>query len=445
MTVHHIGDIFDFNELSLGQPILTSNGTYFTKIQHHNTPLCIESPVCSTKNGFIKNAKKMICDLMFDNSTIKFINWLEKLEEKCYDLIEQQSSMWFDDKLERDDIESAFTSPIKIYKSGKYYLLRSNIRLNNVTNLPGINFYNENRELISLEDITKDNQLVCILQLSGIKFTNKSFQLEIEIKQCLVISNEEIFDNFLITYNRNNKKELLTDTTETQSLEKLSNDIINDVSLMNKNIENENQIQTFSKNQHKESINKINEQAEILSENIDKITLDNAATNENDISSSVETDISIKNENNIIDKTTNFEKTENNENNIYIDLKAEPVSDPLSNPIPKEIRNNILKEFDIKDLIEDDNSSNSNDLMEVNLEPTNNNEIISLKKPNEVYYTIYLEARKKAKEAKREALLAYSKAKEIKKNYMLDDTIDDSDENDEMDVISDSSEYDLEV
>ena len=51
---------------------------------------------------------------------------------------------------------------------------------------------------------------------------------------------------------------------------------------------------------------------------------------------------------------------------------------------------------------------------------------IQLKKPNEVYYELYREARNKAKVAKRNALQAYLEAKNIKKTYMVEN-IEDSD------------------
>jgi hypothetical protein len=67
------------------------------------------------------------------------------------------------------------------------------------------------------------------------------------------------------------------------------------------------------------------------------------------------------------------------------------------------------------------------DIKEVDLKVDNNSlETISLKRPNQVYYDIYKEARKKAKEMKHRAVLAYLEAKNIKKTYMLED-IEDSD------------------
>ena len=61
-------------------------------------------------------------------------------------------------------------------------------------------------------------------------------------------------------------------------------------------------------------------------------------------------------------------------------------------------------------------------------------ETITLKKPNQVYYEIYKVARKKAKEAKQHAIVAFLEAKNIKTTYMLED-LDESDDSD-MDSIS---------
>ena len=78
------------------------------------------------------------------------------------------------------------------------------------------------------------------------------------------------------------------------------------------------------------------------------------------------------------------------------------------------------------------------DLTEVDFAADNSLETITLKKPNQVYYELYKEARKKAKECKKEAILAYLKAKNIKQTYMLEDDSDSDSDG------SDYSESDLE-
>ena len=69
----------------------------------------------------------------------------------------------------------------------------------------------------------------------------------------------------------------------------------------------------------------------------------------------------------------------------------------------------------------------------------NNLETMLLKKPNQVYFELYKEARNKAKTAKKNALLAYLEAKNIKKTYMLENLNDsDSDIDNEIDDVSES-------
>ena len=67
---------------------------------------------------------------------------------------------------------------------------------------------------------------------------------------------------------------------------------------------------------------------------------------------------------------------------------------------------------------------NPPEIQEVNIIPSalsDNDAPISLKQPNEVYYEIYREARKKATIAKNLAIKAYLEAKRIKNTYLLED------------------------
>ena len=68
-----------------------------------------------------------------------------------------------------------------------------------------------------------------------------------------------------------------------------------------------------------------------------------------------------------------------------------------------------------------------------------NNQSMTLKKPNQVYFELYKEARLKAKQAKKNAILAYLEAKNIKKTYLIENMDDSDSEFDaEIDEISES-------
>lgn len=112
-------------------------------------------------------------------------------------MIFEKKNTWFQNTLEESDIESAFNSIIRVYRSGKYYLVRTNIK-NNHLNIPSVKIYNENEVELKIEDITSEKNIISILEIQGIKFTSRNFQIEIELKQVMALDNEPIFDNCLI-------------------------------------------------------------------------------------------------------------------------------------------------------------------------------------------------------------------------------------------------------
>ena len=190
---------YDFSNLYLGPPSTIAGGAYFTRIMYNNNKqLYIQTPKSLTKQGFVKSGKKIYVDLMFDNNDTVFINWIENLEAKCQELIFSKGDNWFQTKLDKDDIESAFTSPFKIYKSGKFYLLRVNVK-------PNVKIFNDDTQIINLDDITSDKTLISIIEIQGIKFSSRNFQIEIELKQSMVVSPDPFLDACFIK--KPNKKQ----------------------------------------------------------------------------------------------------------------------------------------------------------------------------------------------------------------------------------------------
>jgi hypothetical protein len=373
-------DNFDFTKLSLGHPNGIQGGAYFTKILYNNNPLYIQTTKSLTRQGFVKTGKKYYCDLMFDNNSEMLIRWFENLEEICQKLIFDKSETWFQNSLDKNDVETAFNSVLRIYKSGKFYLLRTNVK-NSQNNEPSIKIYNENEHPLTINEINSDTNLISILEIQGIKFTSRNFQIEIELKQAMVLDDQPIFDNCLIKSSKNG-------ILDSKTLEGNFSDKIGAIS----NIEE-----------------KMNDSytSEILNEN------NNETVNENN--------------NEICDEI-------GHENGHEHDVKNEV------NEVNKEDTHILL---DYEDL--NDEELNNEDLKEVelNIDLENNLETLALKKPNQVYYELYKEARVKAKLAKKAAIVAYLEAKNIKKTYMLENIDNDSDIDQEIDEISESELEDL--
>ena len=355
---------YDFTKIYFGPPSTLAGGAYFSRIMYGtNKPLFIQTPKSLTKQGFIKSGKKVYTDLMFDNNDTVFINWIENLESKCQELVYSKRESWFESKLEKDDIESAFTSPFKIFKSGKYYLLRVNVK-------PNIKIYDEMNKIIQSESITNDKPILSILEIQGLKFTSRNFQIEIELKQSMVVSPDPFLDECFIKTPKKIKDENIKEQLLNDQLPKDLNNII------------KQSVQDL-KGKELESIN-------------NKLDSDES-----------------------IDLEVVFDEPE--------PLEKQSLPNKKSNKINKISQNNIdLEEANI--VLDVEELEDPSILKEVDLSSTLDNtlETLQLKKPNQVYYEIYQKAKEKAKDAKKNAILAYIEMKNIKKTYMLDD-IDESD------------------
>jgi hypothetical protein len=381
---------YDFSKLYLGPPSTLAGGAYFTRLMYNtNKLLLIQTPKSLTKQGFIKSGKKMYTDLMFDNNDTVFINWIENLETKCQELIYTKGQNWFETKLERDDIESAFTSPFKIFKSGKYYLLRANVKQN-------IKIYDETDQIINSETITPDKTIISILEIQGIKFTSRNFQIEFELKQSMVVSPDPFLDECFI------KK-----PTRKQPTKELESPVEDSEIDLDEFIDKS--AKDLAKNIHLQPLESLNK-PDNISHKSDPIDLDISFENSDEVTSKDE----------LTNKDEDNKLQELEEVNIVLDVEEfEPEIVPEI--VPEVIEDpNVLKEVDLFSTLE------------------NNLETITLKKPNQVYHEIYMKARDKAKEAKKTAILAYLEMKNIKKTYMLDD-IDESDS--EFEEFENASEF----
>ena len=409
---------FQFSKLSLTLPSGIQGGAYFTKIQFNNKPLYIQTTKSQTRQGIVKTGKKYYCDLMFDKNSEELIQWFENLEECCQKLIFSKSESWFQTSLEISDIETAFNSPIRVYKSGKNYLLRVNIKTNTKSGEPTLKIYDENEISLGISDIHPETNIISILEIQGIKFTNRNFQIEIELKQMMVL-NEPIFDNCLIKKDKKMETPSLVEKSITTTTTK--------------------PIETVDKNSNLESNTKLESILQSESEN------KNVSSNQTDNDVNVNVNVNDLNELESFDpisliiETDALGKEKEKENSNYVNEKNKKNVHLVDDEKMINETNDItlLNENEINKT-----NNDSNELKEFNISVETNLDPITLKKPNEVYYELYKQARKKAKEAKKSAIIAYLEAKNIKKTYMLENLDDSDDEFD--DDMEDLTENDIE-
>jgi hypothetical protein len=163
----------------------------------NRNPLYIQTPKCSTKMGVVKSGKKIHMDLVFTNENEEFIQWIETLETTTRKLIYANRAKWFDMELDEDDIESYFTPTVKLFKSGKQYLVRVNIN-QRVNGTPAVKIYDETEVDVAPETLDDKSMMITIIEVQGVRCSAKSFQIELVLKQVMVLKPVEIFDKCII-------------------------------------------------------------------------------------------------------------------------------------------------------------------------------------------------------------------------------------------------------
>tara|TARA_Y100000748_G_scaffold256376_2_gene222769 strand:+ start:115 stop:1320 length:1206 start_codon:yes stop_codon:yes gene_type:complete len=391
--IYTLDDKFEFDDIELEHPNSLQGGSYFTRMNMHSSPLYIQTNPCSTKSGIVKTAKKSYCDLMFSSHDDKAIQWFENLERRCIDAIFQKKDLWFHNEMELDDIETSFTSPIRLYKSGRNYLIRCNIA-NTSLSSGTFKCYDEHTNPISLDKLDNTEvKIIPLLEVQGIRFTSKNFTLELALKQVMVIEAPDFMNECFIQ--PGNIKSIRQKTPEPEIDE-------------SKHLELEEDELQGGKPQGVES-----PEAKLQEAELQEAELQEAELKEDKSSGAV---------------TLDHQENETPETDHQEVDSLEASLEHKDNDESKQLG---INESPIQEKIQDTSEQVSSPTLldEVTLDYNNlGNEPVKLKSPEEVYYDLWYEARTRAKLAREEAIKAYLEAKNIKNTYMLDNLSDSEDE-----------------
>jgi len=385
MEIIKCNTAFDFKRLTLANPEPLQSSTYFTKISlENNKPFCIQLPKCQTKQGLLDIKGTKYCDLMYERSlNEELITWLEQLEYACQDKLCEKKELWFQTELSRDDIESMMAPLMRLYQSGKYILIRTSLITQKINDLDKSIAYNEQEVTIDLDKLEASDSLVPLLIIHGIKFSARSFELDIRLAQMLIF-DKPTESPCLIKYVG---KPSSLDITQKPVVTK-------DMPLFKKHTDKEKLVLTT------EPIVKKPAEAKLAEAKPTEAKLAEAKPTEAKLAEAKPTEAKL--------------------------AEAKLAEAKLEKYILKNDTKSTVKPLEVITI-------NTPALEEVSLEYEDITDSISLKKPNEVYYEIYKVAREKAKQLRKVAMEAYLEAKEIKTKYMLsdfDDSDEDSDEDD---------------
>ena len=222
--------MFDTNlEFPLAKILLTNpvamqgGGAYFAKLTIEGKPIRLQLPKTTTKAGIISTKRECYTDLMYKREDEQsLIQWVDAIESKFKDLVNEKKSLWFSNELSDSDIDGMLIPITRTYKGDTMIVMRVAIDTTKRHNSTTCQIYDDNENKIDDNDfITTEHIIIPLIVVEGIKFTSKSIEIVVKMVQMMVFAPVE--NECMINY----KKEQTTH--EGQKIHSyVKNDIVND-------------------------------------------------------------------------------------------------------------------------------------------------------------------------------------------------------------------------
>lgn len=259
----------EFEELQIHTPKAIQGGNaYVANLSLYDNPLVFQTPKCESKSGIHKTNKQVYTDILFTDHNYNFLNWIQKLEKRIQELIYEKRLTWFgnndddDEETSMDDIEHNWIPSIKSYK--KKYLMRCYFPKNIKNYTRAVSVYDDDENELTLDSLVGGANMITILEVSGLKFTSTYFNLELNVRQIMIIKEKQLFNKCLIKLNKKKsnieeeeEKENYESEYESESdaeSEKNTSDILNDEINVNDKNETINVVKKVEINENKENL-----------------------------------------------------------------------------------------------------------------------------------------------------------------------------------------------
>jgi hypothetical protein len=426
MEIYDPNTTFEYDKVTLANPQPIQGGSYITKITMDNDkPLYVQFPKCCTKQAVVTTKRGKYCDLMYERERHEeLIHWIENLESIFQDRLDAKKSLWFTADLTRDDIGHLMSPIARLFKSGKYLLIRTHIHTDKHTGLDKCMAYDEEQVNVDISSVEPEREIIPLVLIDGIRYSSRSFEINIKLTQFMAIDKTvEVLNTCMIKRRKPDSTQLapLPSTTDIDRLEPAP------APGVSKPADDNRETETSTPDDDTvviddESIDTLHgidgDGHTVMPEHLEKPD----AGTESDAIYEIEVDT----------PPTPFDEEQNTINDLGSGSEVPSIKDNLADNVNPP---SPLEDKSLGSLNEPVAERGITSLEEIILEPNDLSDSITLKKPNEVYYEIYRTARQKAKHMRQVAVEAYLEAKKIKSQYMLSD-IDDSE--DDMDFPQDA-------
>ena len=200
--MYEANDTFPFSKISLTNPTaMQGGGAYFAKMTLDGKSIRTQLPEALTKSGIVSTKRECYTDLMYIRETEpNLMGWIDNIEKRCKELVNEKKSLWFSNELTTSDIDGMLTPISRTYKGETMTLIRISIDTSKRSGATNCQVYDDNANKIDdIEFITTEHRVIPLIVIEGIKFTNKSIDIELKMVQMMVIT-PPVIDECLINY-----------------------------------------------------------------------------------------------------------------------------------------------------------------------------------------------------------------------------------------------------
>lgn len=179
----------DVSNLEYHEPMNGKMGGQYVKITYNGSKVIFQTPKCYLPFGINKYegayGNTYSIDLSLSSKTQNmeiFEKFIEELDEQNIKSACKNSNSWLSKPLDIDDIKQIYKKQLR--KSDQYpSLMRVKIPTNSVG--PLVTVFDIDKNIIPLENIQKQSDVTCVLELTGLYFRAKEFGVSWKVIQIM--------------------------------------------------------------------------------------------------------------------------------------------------------------------------------------------------------------------------------------------------------------------
>ena len=243
--IYKYNDI-DLSEIKFSVPEKQGN-VYYSNITYMDNPFFLQT----SKMGILTdtnnlNDKTPSIEFKILDNNLELYDLLMRIDELVIKATYNNSDKWFHQKIPLENIDDMYKRICKPLKKNKNPSIRIKLPIENENILSKI--YNNEREIIKVEDIQLNSEAICIVHIRGIKFMKQQYICDMYINQMKVfipfkndyiISDECLIDEKFITdYDRDiiDEEELINSKKNKEKLLENRNKELQKIKLLEEEI-----------------------------------------------------------------------------------------------------------------------------------------------------------------------------------------------------------------